>query len=81
MIDNVNKPKHYQLRDGYQVYDLRQDLAKKTEALGVPNHMFSDWDRTLEYLLRMWSKNQLEDARKARWYLDRLIEKMEGRGE
>jgi len=26
----------------------------------------------------MWQKNGLEDAKKARWYLDKLIERMEG---
>lgn len=75
--DPVSKPKHYLLREGYEVYDLRQDLARKTEGLGVPNNLFSDWDRALEYLLRMWSKNGLEDAEKSRWYLNKLIYKLE----
>jgi len=78
MTDIVNKPPHYQLREGYEVYDLRQDLARKTEEIGVPNDWFSDWDRALEYLLRMWEKNELEDAKKSRWYLNKLIEKLEG---
>ena len=75
--DPVSKPKHYLLREGYEVYDLRQDLAKKTEKIGVPNDWFSDWDRAVEYLLRMWEKNELEDAKKSRWYLNKLIEKLE----
>lgn len=75
--DNVNHPPHYQLRPGYEVYDLRQDLARKAEAVSVPLDEYSDWDRALEYLLRMWDKNMLEDAKKARWYLDKLIQKLE----
>lgn len=76
-VDPVNGPQHYLLREGYEVYDLRQDLAKKTEEIGVPNDWFSDWDRAVEYLLRMWEKNELEDAKKSRWYLNKLIEKLE----
>lgn len=78
--DPVNKPKHYQLREGYEVYDLRQDLARKAQAAGVPHDQFSDWDRALEYLLRMWDKNGLEDARKAAWYVNKLIGKLESNG-
>jgi hypothetical protein len=44
---------------------------------GVPFDQVSDWDRASEYLFRMWGKNGLEDAKKARWYLNKLIEKME----
>jgi hypothetical protein len=34
--------------------------------------------QALKYMIRMWLKgNALEDARKAEWYLNRLIAKME----
>lgn len=75
--DNVNHPPHYQLREGYEVYDLRQDLARKAAQHDVPHDQYSDWDRALEYLIRMWGKNEIEDAKKARWYLNKLIEKLE----
>lgn len=75
--DPVNKPKHYQLREGYEVYDLRQDLARKAQAAGVPHDQFSDWDRALEYLLRMWDKNGVEDAKKGAWYVNKLVGKLE----
>lgn len=75
--DMINKPPHYQLREGYEVYDLRQDLARKAQAAGVPHDQFSDWDRALEYLLRMWDKNGAEDAKKGAWYVNKLIEKLE----
>lgn len=73
----VQRPSHYQLRPGYEVYDLRQDLSRQAQKHNVPHDQYSDWDRALEYLLRMWGKNKLEDARKARWYLKKLIEKIE----
>ena len=76
--DMVNRPPHYQLREGYEVYDLRQDLAKKAAEANVPHDKYSDWDRALEYALRCWQKNGVEDLKKARWYLDKLIGKMEG---
>ena len=43
----------------------------------MPHDLYSDWDRALEYLLRMWEKNGVEDAKKARWYLNKLIEKLD----
>jgi hypothetical protein len=34
--------------------------------------------QTLKYLLRLWYKgNMLQDAKKARWYLNRLIDRLE----
>ncbi len=48
------------------------DLAAK-----AANAEYSDWDRATEYLLRMWGKNKLEDLKKCRWYVDKLIEKLE----
>lgn len=75
--DMVNKPPHYQLHEGYEVYDLRQDLARKAQSAGVPHDQFSDWDRALEYLLRMWEKNGVEDAKKGAWYVNKLIGKLE----
>jgi len=74
--DMVNKPPHYQLLPGVEVYDVRLALLKKIEP-STPFEQVSDWDRASEYLLRMWQKNGLEDAKKARWYLNKLIEKME----
>jgi hypothetical protein len=34
--------------------------------------------QVIKYLLRLWLKERpVQDAKKARWYLDRLIEKLE----
>lgn len=77
MSDMINNPPHYQLREGYEVYDLRQDLATKAQGLCVPYDLYSDWDRAIEYLLRCWEKNEIEDIKKAKWYINKLIEKIE----
>lgn len=74
--DTVNNPKHYQLLPGVEVYDIRQALAAKATAAGVTLDQFSDYDRAVEYLLRMWEKNGVEDAKKAAWYLNKLVEKL-----
>ena len=74
--DLVNSPPHYQLLPGVDVYTLRQALAKKATEKAIPHHLWSDWDRALEYLLRMWDKNGEQDLRKALWYLHALRKKM-----
>lgn len=74
--DTVNNLKHYQLLPGVEVYDIRQALAAKATAVGATLDQFSDYDRAVEYLLRMWEKNGVEDAKKAAWYLNKLVEKL-----
>lgn len=78
--DTVQNPKHYQLLPGVEVYDIRQALAAKATAAGATLDQFSDYDRAVEYLLRMWEKNGAEDAQKAAWYLNKLVEKLNGSG-
>lgn len=74
--DTVNSPKHYQLLPGVEVYGIRQALAAKATVAGATLDQFSDYDRAVEYLLRMWEKNGVEDAKKAAWYLNKLVEKL-----
>lgn len=74
--DNVNEPQHYMLLDGVQVIDVRRALLKKIPA-GTSFESVDHWSRCWEYITRMWGKNGLEDAKKARVYLDWLIESME----
>lgn len=76
--DMVNNPKHYQLLPGVQVKDVRKAILDKIPE-GVPYNQIDDWSRAWEYVTRMWDKNGLEDAKKARVYLDWLIEEMEGK--
>lgn len=73
--DPVNKPSHYQIMPGFEVYDVRMALMDKIE--GASHGAVDDWSRAWEYLTRMWGKNGLEDAKKSRWYLDKLIDKLE----
>lgn len=77
--DVVNKPSHYQLKGlGCEIKDVRRAILDgvedKTSAWSI-----DCWSRSWEYLSRMWAKhdNPLEDAKKARVYLDWLIEELE----
>lgn len=74
--DMVNAPPHYQLLPGVDVISVRDAIFEKIPA-GTTYDVVDCWSRSWEYLTRMWGKNQLEDAKKARFYLDRMIEKME----
>lgn len=73
--DMVNSPKHYEILPGVEVYDVREAILKKHPQL-EPN-VVDDWSRSWEYLTRMFGKNGLEDAKKSKWYLEKLIERME----
>lgn len=72
--DEVNHPLHYTLGRRFEVIDVLEDavgLAPDAVLGGL------QW-QTLKYLNRLWNKSDpLKDAKKARWYLDRLISKLE----
>ena len=76
MPDMVNKPPHYQIMPGVEVIDVREALLSKLPA-AVTKVQASHWDKSLEYLIRCWHKGGVEDLKKARFYLDRLIGGME----
>lgn len=73
MSDIVNKPAHYQGRveciDAIEAATV--DLGG-IQAVCVAN--------VVKYVWRWKRKNGLEDLRKARWYLDRLIASVESEG-
>lgn len=75
--DNVKNPSHYQLLPGVEVIDVRMAILSNMPA-SVTRAEADHWSRAWEYLTRMWGKNGLEDAKKARVYLDWLIDEMEG---
>ena len=73
MTDPVNSPSHYRYGK-FEVIDVLE------EAVGLaPDPVKGSLQyQVLKYMLRLWGKeNPLQDAKKSRWYLDRLIEKME----
>jgi hypothetical protein len=81
--DPVNKPSHYLLMEGVEVRDVCKALSSKLmygeKALDVStNPLFlSDYVQMMQYLMRFMDKNGVEDLKKARWYLDKMIEAYE----
>lgn len=67
VTDNINNPSHYnQYR--VEVIDIIEDATKNLkgiEAVCVSN--------ILKYILRYQFKNGIEDIKKCRWYIDKLI--------
>lgn len=70
--DKINHPKHYKLGNGLETIDIVEAVTvnlQGIEAVCVGN--------VLKYICRYSKKNGLEDLKKAQWYLNHLIEKME----
>jgi hypothetical protein len=72
-MDPVNSPSHYQY-NGFEVIDILEQAVSK-----APDPVKGSLQyQSLKYMLRLWGKeNPLQDARKSRWYLNRLISKLE----
>jgi protein of unknwon function (DUF3310) len=70
--DIINHPKHYKLGNGLETIDIVEAVTvnlQGIEAVCVGN--------VLKYICRYSKKNGSEDLKKAQWYLNHLIEKME----
>jgi hypothetical protein len=82
-FDPVEKPKHYMLfeEEGIEVRDVIKKLVGKFDEEAVHmfySHMFiADYVQMLQYVMRFMDKNGVEDLKKARWYLDKMIEDYE----
>ena len=70
-VDMVNHPSHY-TQGGIECIDcIKSAIVGKVgiEAFCVGN--------AIKYLFRYEEKNGIEDVKKARWYIDRLIKELE----
>jgi hypothetical protein len=76
--DVVSKPQHYMLfeEEGIEVRDVIAKLVDKMPAMYVTQAplFISDYVQLMQYLMRFMDKNGVEDLKKARWYLDKLID-------
>jgi hypothetical protein len=66
--DLVNKPPHYRAGDTYET-------IRVIEAWNLGFNL----GNAVKYISRHEAKGGLEDLKKARWYLDREISKLEGK--
>lgn len=70
--ETVNHPNHYQSETGLEAIDVIEAFTfdlKGIEAFDTGN--------TLKYLCRWKQKNGVEDLKKAKWYLEHLINHVE----
>jgi len=70
MIDNVNHPSHYVGK--IECIDAIEDVT--SELKGIQAVCTAN---VLKYIWRWNKKNGVEDLKKARWYLDKLIASLE----
>ena len=71
--DSVNSPSHY-TRGSQEAIDTIEEAIQ--DAPSVDAGFLHG--QVLKYLLRLWLKdNPIQDAEKARWYLNRLIDKLD----
>ena len=67
MSDAIN-PQHYKHLPAEAIDIIEAAIAKAPSNKAAYLH-----GQVLKYLLRCWEKKGIEDLRKAKWYLDRLI--------
>jgi hypothetical protein len=69
--DEINSPEHYNFGK-YETIDVIVDTLGEYEAINYCH------GNVLKYVIRMWHKGKPEaDARKAVWYLNKMIELLE----
>tara|TARA_B100000475_G_C14724276_1_gene198979 strand:- start:5 stop:271 length:267 start_codon:yes stop_codon:yes gene_type:complete len=76
-FDPVDKPKHYN-SSGIECIDAMKAMS---EGADISSHEAYCWQNSFKYLWRWPYKNGVEDLKKARWYLDRLIKEAEKYGD
>lgn len=71
--DQVNSPKHY-TSGRQEAIDTIEDAINNAPSVKVGFLQA----QVLKYMLRLWHKeNSKEDAQKAKWYLNRLIDSLD----
>ena len=70
--DMVNHPNHY-TQGKFECIEVLEEISK--QCTDFEAYLIGT---ILKYLWRWKFKNGLEDLKKARWYLNRLISKVEG---
>lgn len=73
MKDMVNHPEHYISDSGIEVIDVIEAFTSDLKGIEA-----TDTGNIIKYICRWKHKNELEDLKKAQWYLNHLINKVEG---
>lgn len=70
--DMINHPDHYQSENGLEVIDVIKEFTSGLEGIEA-----TDTGNILKYICRWKKKNGIEDLKKAKWYLEHLIDYVE----
>ena len=76
---NAINPKHYDLfpEHGIQVRELMQVLCDKLDRQGFSGFLCSDYVQAMQYFLRWFEKNGIEDIEKGIWYMNKIIHQVQ----
>ena len=67
--DNIISPNHYTSGKGFEVFDVQEAFIHELRGMAA-----SYWCNIVKYILRFQRKNGVEDLKKAKYYLEKLIE-------
>ena len=67
--DNIISPNHYTSEKGFEVFDVQEAFIHELKGMSA-----SYWCNIVKYILRFQRKNGVEDLKKAKYYLEKLIE-------
>ena len=67
--DNIISPNHYASDKGFEVFDVQEAFIHELKGM-ADNY----WCNIVKYILRFQKKNGVEDLKKAKYYLEKLIE-------
>lgn len=71
-VDMVAHPPHYQSDTGLEVIEVVEAFTADLKGIEA-----TDTGNIIKYICRWKHKNGIEDLKKAKWYLDHLINKIE----
>ena len=71
MLDNINHPSHY-ASGKFECIDAIEDVT--SNLIGIQAVCTAN---VMKYIWRWSIKNGVEDLKKAQWYLNKLIDKLE----
>ena len=70
--DNIIRPNHYASDKGFEVFDVQEAFIHELKGMAA-----SYWCNIVKYILRFQRKNGVEDLKKAKYYLEKLIDEEE----
>ena len=70
--DNIIRPNHYASDKGFEVFDVQEAFIHELKGMSA-----NYWCNIVKYILRFQRKNGVEDLKKAKYYLEKLIEEEE----